>query len=395
MRVTVIVGARQVGKTTVAQQIAAEHTDSTYVTLDEEVSRRAALDDPAGFVARLKPLSVIDEVQRAPDLMLAIKLHVDRAQQPGHFLLTGSANLPTTGTIPDALPGRAGYVSLFPFSQAEMGGVRPRVIEKLFDGEMPEAPRQLAGVEPYLERIVAGGYPEAHVLTPEARDRFFDGYTRTILSRDVEDVARVERRDALTRVLRLVAARSTGPLNVTAIARETGVDDKTGRRYFGVLENLFLVSRLPAWSRNIVKRQVKMPKAVISDTGLLSHLLNADHRYLADPVNGRLLGMFFETFAINEFIRLCSVERSPISLFHYRDRDNREVDLLLERNDGSLVGVEFKASATVRPSDFRHLDFLSNKTKGQMRSAVIVYAGESSVQFSPGRYAVPLAALWA
>lgn len=396
MRVVVVLGARQVGKTTVVERIAGMDDDARTVTLDDEVARLAAIDDPVGFVAGLGRFTVIDEVQRAPDLMLAIKSRVDHDRNPGQFLLTGSSNLLTSGVVPDTLPGRAAYVRLMPLSRAEIAGVTSGVVEALFDGRMPEGgSTQNVGITPLLDEVVAGGYPEVFAMSQSVRDRYFAAYVRSILGRNVDELARVQNHDALTRVLRLVAARSAGQLNVTAIGAEAGLDDKTCRRYVGILEDLFLVQTLPAWSRSIVKRQVKMPKVVIPDTGLLAHLLRIDADRLRADAGGRSVGTFFETFAINEIAKLCSVERETIELFHYRDRDRREIDLILERNDGSAVAIEFKASATVRPVDFRHLDFLAEKVGDQLKCSVVFYTGAEPVQFAPRKFAVPVGALWA
>ena len=394
MRVVCVVGARQVGKTTLVTQIANDIAPSSIVTLDNESVRSAAGSDPGGFIARMSPMAVIDEVQRAPDLMLAIKERVDTAKTPGQFLLTGSANMMLLGTVPDTLPGRVAYVRLRALSQSEIEGRRSSLIDSLFDGKAPDVQVAEHGIQPYLDRIISGGYPEAIEMPDQIRNRFFQGYVNSLVNRDVDDVARVSSHHNLQRVLKLVAARSAGVLNVTAVGRDVGIDDKTARRYVHLLEGLFLIERLPAWSRNINKRQTKMPKVVVSDTALLAHLTGINAARLRDDMEGRLVGSFFETFAVNELAKLADLATAPVELFHYRDRDDRKIDLILERHDGDLVAIEVKASATVRPSDFRHSDFLAKAVGEQLRAAVVLYAGKTTVQFGPRKFAIPLAALW-
>lgn len=394
MRVTAVIGARQVGKTTLVRQVVDARDDATFVSLDDEATRQAAVDDPAGFIARLKPLVAIDEVQRAPGLMLAIKMQVDQDNSPGQFLLTGSSNLLLTSTIPDALPGRTLYVDMFPFTQAEIAGNRSQLLGQLFDGEFPRTSDHETSVEGYLPRIVTGGYPAVQSATDRARDRFFSGYLRSVLNHDVDDIARVDSHPALIQVLRSVAQRSGSALNYAALAREASIDAKTSRRYLELLETMFMINRLPAWSRNVAKRQARMPKATVADTGLMAHLLNVNRTKLTRSSQTRALGLMFEAFGINEVLRLINLESSVIRPFHFRDRDDREIDLLLEKNDGSLVGFEFKASSTVRPSDFRHLKYLKQQVGDQLIASVVVYAGKASVPFGTDRFAIPLGALW-
>ena len=275
-RVVVVLGARQVGKGTLVAQIAAGERDRRVITLDDEATRRGAIEDPTGFVADLRTPVAIDEVQRAPDLLLAIKQSVDADQRPGRYLLTGSANILTAPTIADALTGRAEYLRLWPFSQAELQGVPPRLISALFAGAPPMIAGAASGRRAHAEMLLAGGFPEARRRTSARRAAFFDSYLATVLERDLRTIARVHDRANVRRLLDALAATAGSPLNLDGLSRDLGIAANTVRAHADLLETLFLVHRLPAWHSNLLSRLVKAPKLHILDSGLLAYLLSVD-----------------------------------------------------------------------------------------------------------------------
>jgi uncharacterized protein len=392
-RAVCLLGARQAGKSTLARAIADHERPAEYLTLDDDATRRSALEDPTGFIARVTGPTVIDEVQRAPDLMLAIKERLDTNDARGQFLLAGSANIITLPTIADALPGRVDYVRLWPFSQGELAGRRERFVDHLFAGEAPQIDDAEVGPGAYAAQIVTGGFPEAQDRSPRGRARLFTSYVATILGRDLRDIATVRDPHNIERLLRIVAARSAALVSSRAVAGELDVDHKTVAAQTRILEDLFLVWRLQPWHVNLGSRQVKTPKIYLADTGLLAHLTNVD----ADRIvrGATLTGSIFETFAAMELARQCDWADSAASLFHYRDNHQREVDVVLELGSGEVAGVEIKTAASVRAKDFAGLRHLRDKLGPRFQTGVVLYTGKRTLSFGDRLFAVPLCGLWA
>ncbi|MGZ4249099.1 MAG: ATP-binding protein [Solirubrobacteraceae bacterium] len=391
-RVVVVLGARQVGKSTLVQRIASTDRPATVLTLDDQATRDGALDDPTGFVAGLRPPVVIDEVQRAPDLLLAIKVQVDRDPTPGQFLLTGSANILTAPRIADALTGRAEYLRLTPFSQGELAGAREAFIPGLFDGRWPQVTSDDVGRAAFTQRLATGGYPAAASRSPARRERFFASYIDTIIDRDLATIAEVHDSANVRRLLSALAATSASLTSYDSLARDLGLAANTVRAHAALLETLFLAQRVPAWSSNLLSRVVKAPKTYIADSGLLCHLIGVSEQRIAD--DGTVAGMVFETFVVTELARQIAWLDNAPSQYHYRDRDGREVDVVLERRDGSVVGIEIKSSASASSRDFRGLRRLRDKLGDRFKAGVLLYTGPSTVPFGDRLAAVPLAGLW-
>lgn len=390
-RIVAILGPRQAGKSTLAQMVTDGHMQADSLTLDDEPVRLAAQSDPQGFVAGMGRTTVIDEIQRAPELLLAIKSRVDRDHSPGQFLITGSANLRSIPTIADALPGRVDYLTLWPFTQGEIEGRPETLLERLFAGEVPQLSNAPVGKHEYANRLTAGGFPEAQRRSGAARSRFFSSYVASIVDRDVMSAARVHDPAAVATLLRLVAARSGSLARYETLSRDAGVDGKTVKSYLDVLERLFLIRIRQPWHENLGKRQVKAPKIYLSDTGMLSGLLGIDVQRLA--VDGGLAGSLMETFVANELEHQASWARDAPTFWHYRDGD-REVDTVIEHPSGAIVGVEVKASATVRPKDFSGLRHFRDNLGSRMKAGIVVYAGQRTLPFGEGLWALPLSGLW-
>ncbi len=391
-RVVVLLGPRQAGKSTLVRALADDSMPADYLTLDDAAVRALAAGDPAGFVAGLPRRTAIDEIQRVPELLLAIKARVDRDDSPGQFLLTGSANLRRIPTVADALPGRADYLTLWPFTQGELRGRREDLLAHLLRGEVPSAVGAPVGRGAYVEALLAGGFPEAQRRSGAARARFFDSYVTSIVERDVADVARVHDPTGLGVLLRLVAARSGSLARYDALARDAGVDGKTVKAHLDVLERLFLVRIRRPWHVNLGKRQVKAPKLYVSDPGLLAGLVGANVERVAK--DDRLAGSLFETFVATELERQASWLPEPLSFWHYREGE-REVDVIVERPTGEVVGIEVKAGATVRPADFGGLKHMRERIGRRLIAGIVLYTGEQTLPFGDGLWAVPLQALWA
>ncbi len=392
-RVVVILGARQVGKSTLVQEIADEDLPATVLTLDDQATREAAIDDPTGFIAGLEAPVVIDEVQRAPDLLLAIKVRVDRDQAPGQFLLTGSANILTAPRIADALTGRAEYLRLSPFSQGELEGAAEEFVPQLFEGRWPRLSDVEVGRGAYAERVARGGYPAAVGRAPARRDRFFASYIDTIIERDLRTIADVQDQANIRSLLSAFAATSASLANVAGLARDLELAANTVRSHGALLETLFLVRRVPAWSNNLLSRTIKAPKVYVADSGLLCHLIGTDADRIA--TDGNAAGPVFESFVAVEIARQIAWQENAPRQFHYRDREGREVDVVLERRDGSVVAVEVKTAASVSVGDFRGLRHLRGKLGDRFKAGVLLYTGSSTVPFGDRLAAVPLSGLWA
>ncbi len=391
-RVVALLGPRQAGKSTLASLVAVDRLGATHLTLDSAPTREAALADPDGFVARLGRCTAIDEIQRAPELLLSIKARVDSDQSPGQFLLTGSANLRRLPRVADALPGRVDYLTLWPLAQAEIEGTTGSFVDALMRNAPPEIAAAAVGVDAYAERLLTGGFPEAQRRVGPSRARFFRSYLEAIVDRDLADVGQLRRPDAVAALLRLVAARTGSLAQFERLGTELGLDGKTAKSYVETLERLFLIRVRRAWTTNLGKRQVRSPKLYLADTGLLASLIGVDRERLASDRG--IAGAMLETFVTNELERQESWAVDPATLWHFREHQH-EVDVVVERPNGAIVGVEVKAAATVRAADFRGLIRLRDATGAQFRSGVILYAGANTLPFGDRLWAVPLSGLWA
>jgi len=384
-----VVGARQAGKTTLVRQAAERAGGSSYQTLDEATSLDAAQDDPAGFLAGLEGLTVIDEIQKAPRLLPAIKVSVDRDRRHGRFLLTGSANVLTLPRVSESLAGRMEVLTLWPLSQGELLGRRETFIDRLLRGDRPAA----RGGEDVLARLVRGGYPEAAARPQAPRRRaFFSAYVTSIMARDVRDVAAIEDPGALRRLLQLCAVRSGALLNHAELSRTLGLPVSTLKRYLALLEMLFLVHSVPAWASNRGKRLAKAPKVHLCDTGLLAALAGLDEAALRSERT--LVGPILESFVAAELAKQIGWSEAKPTLHHFRTHGGQEVDLVLEDPRGRVVGVEVNSSATVAASDFAGLRALAETAGTSFVQGVVLHLGAGTVPFGPGLTACPVEALW-
>jgi len=394
-RAAAITGPRQAGKSTLAKQLQAAGVVPNYFSLDDEATRRAALADPDGFALSLTRPAVIDEVQRAPELMLAIKQILDRDQTPGQFLLTGSVDLLTARVVADALPGRVEYVNLWPLSAAEIAGKRTSVVDMLLDGIPPRISGAPKGRQASAELVLAGGFPNARTRTPRQRARYFRSYVQTILGRDLPNIGEVRSDSSkLEQLLGLLAARTSGPVNYTALGRELVLDDKTVKAHAELLTQLFLIYRLRPWSTNLGARQIKTPKLLLTDTGMAAALIGVDASRYSAPDQGSVAGMLFETFVLMEFVKQATWSSTPVELFFYRDTEKREVDLLVESASGDLAGIEAKSATTISASDTRGLRLLRDKLGPRFKAGVIIYSGEHTLPLGDRIWALPISGLW-
>lgn len=387
--VVLVAGPRQAGKTTLVRQMAARGV--RYLTLDDELTLLAAREDPVGMIRSLDR-AVIDEIQRAPQLLLAIKKTVDEDRRPGRFLLTGSANLMALPTVADSLAGRMETLTLLPLSQSEMHGSAANWIDGAFAGQIL-SPAQLVVGDDLVEAVLRGGYPEAvSRATPRRRTAWGRQYIDAIIQRDVRDVAGIDKLDQLPRFLCALAQVSGQMCNYSQLGGQVGLDHKTAARYIGVFEQMYLLKRIEVWARNRLNRVVKTPKVQFIDSGLLSTLA-AITPAIVQQNRGRF-GSVLETFVFGELLKHTTTAENDYQLLYYRDHDQFEVDFVIENAAGHLVGVEVKAAATVKKSDLRGLKRLASIAGEHFKLGVILYDGVETLPLGENLWAAPLSSLW-
>ena len=391
-RVVLIAGARQAGKSKLAAEVATHDHPARFLSLDDKATRDAAIADPTGFVAGLAGPVVIDEVQRAPDLLLAIKRAVDNDPSPGRFLLTGSASILSAPRIVESLAGRVEIVDLWPLAQSEIERTDANIVDALFSGRPPLVTGATVGRVAFVERAVRGGYPEALRRDGRRRQRWFDDYVRGIVERDLRDLSGAYKLEHVPRLLRLLAAQSAGIFRAERIGRAVGLDTKTVQAYTRLLETVFLVTRVPAWRPSLGSREIQSPKVFVTDSGLLAHLLGADNTRAAE--DDQLTGRLFESFVAMEVARHLPWAATSARLHHYRDRDE-EVDVVLESRSGAVACIECKASATVGRSDHRAMGRLRDALGERFVAGFVVYTGADTIPLGDRIWAVPVSALWA
>lgn len=388
--VVMVVGPRQCGKTTLVRDLLDD--DRTYLTLDDDTVLEAARSDPVGFVRGLDRV-VIDEVQRHPDLLRAIKFSVDSDRRPGRFLLTGSANVPALPELSESLAGRLAVVELLPLSQLELMGHEPTFLSSALAGDVPEPTELRVGPE-VVELVLTGGFPEMIRRTDASRRRAWArDYVNTLVRRDVSDIAEVDRQRAMLRLFRLLARHSGQLTNYSRLSGSVGLDDKTARKYVGILENLFVLQLVEPWFRNQLKRLVKTPKLHFLDSGLLAALLGLTPDSVESDRSA--FGPVLESFVFAEVRRQSTWLEEPCTLSHYRDRDGFEVDVVVEDAAGGVVGIEVKASATVQRKDFKGMERLADAAGEPFRLGMVLYDGSRVIPFGESMFAVPLSCLWA
>ena len=390
--VLLLTGARQVGKTTLVQELSRRRPACQYLTFDDMNVLNAAKTDPAAFVAGLPGPVILDEIQRVPELFVALKASVDRDRRPGRFVLTGSANVLALPRLSESLAGRMELHRLWGLSQGELEGVREGFIDALFAPRFaPPPPGPLRGAA-LPERILRGGYPEVVARqAPARRRRWFESYLATILQRDVKELAQIEDLIALPRLLAVLATRAAKLLNFADISRDCALPQTTLKRYLALLEMTYLVQPLPAWSANPSKRLAKAPKLLFTDTGLLAHLLGLGGREVRKE---KSYGALLENFVALELLKHFGWSGTPARLRHFRTHSGLEVDLVLEDDSGRLAGIEVKASATLHNDDFKGLRALAETAPRKFLRGVVLYNGEQALPFGPNLWALPLHTLW-
>lgn len=388
--VVCILGPRQVGKTTTALTF---DPGRPYISFDDSTLLRAAKHDPIGFVAGLPVQITLDEVQRIPELMPALKNSVDKQRTPGRFLLTGSANLLLLPGVQESLAGRVEVIHMYPLSEQEKNRKKRGLLENIISGTVePRITGEQSIVEGIPEIICAGGYPEPLTRQPNRARQWHRQYVKAIIQRDVKDIAAIRDGDELERLMQILAFRTSTLLNINGLSNELGMRRETTEKYLTILERLFLVRRLPAWHRNDAKRLVKTPKVHLIDSGLAATMGGRKPTDWSDYSID--FGPLLETFVVQQLICQSAWVDPELRFSHYRDKDKVEVDLVIERGK-EVWGVEVKKSSSLGAKDARGLSHLAKLTGRQFKGGVLLYSGSNCLPLEQDHcFAVPLDALW-
>jgi len=388
-------GARQTGKSTLVQSPELKKQGRQYLTFDDPGVLAAAKQDPNGFIAGLTAPVTLDEVQHVPELFPAIKMEIDRKREPGCFLLTGSANVLLLPKLSESLAGRIELLTLWPFSQGEIYGVKESFVDALFSRQPAWAASVTEDLQrdELLERVLAGGYPLAIARSPGARRKaWFQSYLTTILQRDVRDLASIADLTAMPRLLSVVAARAGGLLNFADLSRTLALPQTTLKRYFALLEATFLVQLLRPWSTNLGQRLIQTPKVYLDDTGLLAHLLGLNMERL--KLDGTLAGGVVENFVLMELRKQSAWSETQPEFYFWRTASGQEVDIVLEDNAGRLVGIEIKSGATLGGPDVRGLQALASAAGKRWVRGLVLYTGNEVIPFAANLHGLPMSRLW-
>lgn len=388
-------GARQTGKSTLCRQLVEEGAFAGQsVTLDDPATLSAAQADPLGFLMDLDKHVIIDEVQRAPELFLSIKKLVDENRKERKFILTGSADIMTLPKVADSLAGRIEIHNLWPLAQTEIRGKKSGFLKTLIspEGRFPNGNSPWKDI---MQAIRAGGYPEAlQRETENRRAKWFESYLISVLQKDIRELSNIEGLTQIPNILQLIATRVGSTINLSDIARLSGVKNTTLQRYMALLEHVFLILKVPAWTTNAEGQFVKSPKVFLNDTGLLCHVRGEGVDSLIE--NRVTAGAFLENFVVMEIIKQLGWSDLFLKPYHFSIHSGAEVDLVLEDRKKQLYGIEIKSTATINTDDFKGLRRLAEIAGKRFKRGVVLYSGDQTLGgFGENLQAVPLAALWA
>lgn len=390
-------GPRSVGKTTVLHAVAAAR-GADVIDLDDLATRDAVAADPGLFAAGAAPVC-IDEFQHVPELLDALKAELNQDTRPGRFIITGSTRHDALPAAAQALTGRLHRLMVLPFSQGELSGTAENFLEVL-----TTVPATLVSASPsktvrsdYVDRIVAGGFPLALQRAGAARNRWFDNYVALTLQRDVQSLSKIQQKDALPKLLARLAGQTGQVLNISAAAGAVGLVPRTAENYTRLLEDVFLLRRLPAWGTTLRARATASPKLHLVDSALAARLLRLTAEKLArkDPTSLQQFGHLLETFVVGEVLKQASWLPSVAGTGHWRTHDGDEVDLVIETDDGRVVGLEVKAAGRVAGKEFSGLRALRAALGDAFVAGVVLYTGERSYTYDDRLHVLPIDRIWA
>ena len=389
-RVVILSGARQCGKTTTSKIMVDKN--ATYRTLDDSTLFQAAKNDPQGFVKLSKGTMIIDEIQRVPELITAIKKAVDENTRYGQYLITGSVNIQTLPTVKESLAGRVKKIRLRPLTQGEILKKEPQILHRLQTQDFVN--NNGYDKEKISEIIFKGGFPEPlNYKDKVERTAWYKDYLNTVIEFDLHDISNIKRQDSLKELVAIIASFSSKFIDKSKITASLAIANQTLDSYLGVLENTYLVDKLSPWLKTDYERVNKQSKYFITDTGLMASLLNwkEDDLILDADKSGKI----FETFVYNQLVSQVELNNNEYELYHYRDREKREIDFIIQDTNGNIYGIEVKAGSSVTKDQFKHLKWFSqNLAKGKSFKGIVLYTGEHVIPFGENMLAVPMNNLW-
>ena len=383
-----LTGARQCGKSTLADSVPLPK--SRRYTFDDDGTRNTAEGDPHGFAVRKEGETlVVDEVQKVPAILNAIKMKLDHCNEKGQYLLTGSSNLRFAKSVKDSLAGRMRTIRLRTLAQGEIRGGKGCFLEAAFSREFPDRVEGFSKRE-VIAQAFRGGYPEALELEDADRRYWFEDYLDDLLVKDVQDVTEIRKVQSLRGVLNWLLAYSSKFFEIKDLAAQCGVKQETAKSYIAALQALYLFDGVEPWSKSDYAKLGKRTKFLAADPALMANALgwNAEEVYFDQDKSGKLV----ETWVYHELASL--VDRVPgMKISQYRDSDKREIDFVLENDSGATMGIEVKAGSSIGEGDFRHLKWFSRTLARGAFTGIVLYSGELTLRFGEGFYAVPLGAL--
>lgn len=394
--VVVVSGPRSVGKSFTSERVVVARGGSI-LRLDDPSERQVAEADPTGYIQQRQKPILLDEYQHVPQVLGAIKAEFSRhGTAPGQYLLTGSVRADLAGAT-EWLTGRIHRASLFPLSQSELAGTP----STWFASTVLESPLRLRGWRSpkparsidYIERLARGGFPLAVDRKAASRRRWFTDYVRDTVLRDALEHANIRKPEEMLQLLTLLAARTAQELKAGALENDLQLDRHTISSYLEILSGLFLCHSLPPWHSSRSQRIVKAPKQHLTDTGMATALLGMDVNGLRD--NLALSGHLLESFVFSEVTKQCSWLDAPPTMYHYRERGGgTEVDLVLERADGAVVGLEVKLASSVGSRDFTGLRRLRDMAGDRFLGGVLLAAVPAAYVTDDHLAVAPISALW-
>jgi predicted AAA+ superfamily ATPase len=388
--VTLVTGPRQAGKSTLVKSLAGYN----YLTLDDPIQRAAAQSAPGSFVAGIQLPVILDEIQRAPELILPIKMAVDDHRKAGQFVLTGSADVFAMPAAGDSLAGRIERIAVYPFTRREIDDLtgEKNPIDLMFDQHPREFKLDGTAIEDLPARITIGGFPEVvldRARSQRRRSEWFAQYLTSIIDRDFRDQMSPRRASDLLRLIQLLAAEPASELNVSRLAQSISMSQPNVRQYLTILERIYFLETLLPWHNNLTSRLVKSPKTYFVDTGLLCHIAGFDEAGLKR--NPQFLGHALENYVVSQLLAHTTWTTNITRMFHFRTLDRYEIDIIIERQNRDIIAIEVKASRDVTVSDFSAMRWLKEKVGERFVRGFVAYGGPSLVAFGDDLFAIPLA----
>jgi predicted AAA+ superfamily ATPase len=392
-QVVILSGARQVGKTALAKKIS---QDSIYRNLDDMAHLQFAQQDAPSFLlsGEKSRLMVIDEIQRAPALLQAIKLIVDERKENGQFLLTGSADVRKLPTVTESLAGRVAHVNLYPIAEGELAGISPTFLKRLetmdFPSDLPALSRK-----DLIYQTFRGGYPKAiEIIDDSRRARWHRGYVQTLMEQDLEAFPPIRKWNTFYKLIYMLAIWSSSLSNINELSLTLELSRPTLQNYLIWLESLHIMRTIPVWRTQDREGLKRRDKFFMTDSGLMTSMLRWNAQQI--EFDGDRLGKLIETAIGNELIAQIAANGDQSSLFHYRDTQRREIDFIIDDPTGMLVAIEVKAGRNVGPQDFLRLKwFEENQAKGRPFRGIVLYNGPNRINFGNNYAVLPLSTLWA